>query len=267
MKGVILAAGFGARLDPLTRDRPKPLVPLLERPLIDYTIEAFVQCGFTELGVILGHNGRVLQHYLGDGSRYGLAIHCLHNHLYPRGNATSILAARDFVGQEPFVVSMSDHLISPQILSTLLSHIHIADHSVLCVDFEAKAAPLLNDATKVWLARDGYVVRIGKGLKRWHAVDVGVFLFQPRILDHIVEMLHHCDGPYTITRAVRRMIAHGDRLGTCDVSGHFWLDIDTWEDLIYARKVLRIGLSRLDLQASELSEEGIYANRYFGQSA
>ena len=71
MKGVILAAGAGTRLEPLTRELPKPLVSVLGRPLIDYTIEAFARAGFSRLAVVTGHNGHVLRRYLDDGSRYG----------------------------------------------------------------------------------------------------------------------------------------------------------------------------------------------------
>lgn len=246
MKGVIVAAGLGHRLSPLTWHCPKPLLSVLGRPLIDYTIEAFVRSGFRELGVVVGYNGAMLRHYLEDGVRYDIAIRCLRNDRYPRGNATSVYAARAFVADEPFVLSMADHLISPRILSTLLSR-PWATH-VLCVDREVRASAPLDDATKVWLDEHGRVRRIGKHLKRWHAVDMGVFLFQSRVFDHIYDLQHDSDGQCSITDLARRMIAHGDDLYTCDVSGAFWLDVDTWDDLVYARKLLGLGLGLEQLE-------------------
>ena len=121
MKGVIVAAGLGLRLSPLTENCPKPLLPVQGRPLIDHTIEAFARAGFEELGIVLGHNEAMLACYLRESSNHGIAVCCLHNEQYQRGNGTSIYAARVFVGNEPFVVSMADHLISPQILSALLA--------------------------------------------------------------------------------------------------------------------------------------------------
>jgi len=247
MKGVIVAAGLGQRLSPLTRYCPKPLLSILERPLIDYTIEAFIRAGFEELGIVLGYNGDILQHYLEDSARYGIAIYCLHNGLYLHGNATSVQAARPFVGGEPFVMAMADHLISPRILSTLLARPWTTH--VLCVDRLVRGGAALHDATKVWLDEQGRVQRIGKHLKRWHAVDVGVFLFQPRVFDHFWDLSGHMDGQCTITGLARRMIAHGDDLHTCDVSGAFWLDVDTQDDLIYARRVLSVGLAQEALMA------------------
>ncbi len=234
MKGVILAAGAGTRLEPLTRELPKPLVPVLGRPLIDYTIEAFARAGFSQLAVVTGHNGNALRRYLDDGSRYGLRIRCLPNSRYSLGNATSIFASQPFVQNEPFVVAMADHMISAVILKRLLAC--SGSSHTLCVDRLAYAPPQINDATKVWVDELGFVTRIGKNVAQWNAVDTGVFLFAPRIFSHIAA------GPQndvcSITRTVRRMISRGDPMRTCDVSGAFWLDVDTPEDLKYARTAL-----------------------------
>jgi len=235
MKGVIIAAGAGTRLKSLTREIPKPLVSVLGRPLIDYTIEAFVQAGFTRLCVVVGHKGHLLLRYLGDGRRYGIRIRCLPNAHYRLGNATSILASRPFVRDEPFVVAMADHMISAAILKRLLAC--AGQSHTLCVDRQAQAPPQVNDATKVWVDDQGFVVHIGKKLTRWNAIDAGVFALNPSIFYHISACLH--DDLCSITRTIRRLIARGDHLKTCDISGAFWLDVDTPEDLRYASTVLR----------------------------
>ncbi len=103
MKAVILASGVGTRLQSLTRDLPKPRVPVLGRCLVEYTIEAFVQAGFERLGVVMGYMGHMLPRHLGNGHRYGIRINYLGNPDYRRGNATSILASCQYVKGEPFV--------------------------------------------------------------------------------------------------------------------------------------------------------------------
>jgi choline kinase len=250
MKGVIVAAGLGQRLSPLTRHQPKPLVSVLERPLIDYTIEAFALTGFQELGVVLGHNSEIVQRYLQDSARYGIDIYCLQNGQYLRGNATSVYAARAFVGGEPFIVAMADHLVSPRILRELL--VHSWTTHALCVDRQTRAGPALPDATKVLLAKDGRVQRIGKRLRRWHAVDVGVFLFWPRVFEHLSDLQRRSNRRCSITRLVRHMTALRDDLYACDVSGAFWLDVDTQDDLIFARRVLSVGLATAGLPQGQL---------------
>jgi choline kinase len=230
---------------------------MLGRPLIDYTIEAFVQAGFTRLGVVVGHKGHLLRRYLGDGRRYGIRIQCLPNAHYWQGNATSILASQPFVQDEPFVVSMADHMISAAILKRLLAC--AGRGHMLCVDRQAHAPPQVNDATKVWVDERGHIVHIGKELIHWNAIDVGVFRFTPRIFHHISTCLQ--DDLCSITRTVRWMIACGDPLNTCDVSGAFWLDVDTPDDLRYACTELR----RRQLAAT-VRRKG-HASSDFGPSA
>jgi choline kinase len=178
----------------------------------------------------------MLAEYLRD-HRYGMRIRCLLNSDYKRGNGSSIYAAREFAGGRPFVVAMADHMISSEILQRLLST--PVQGAMLCVDRQAQASPQPNDATRVWVDEKGLILRIGKTLKHWNAVDVGVFLFRrsifPLLADLMEDETQHC----TVTRGARRLIASEEGLSACDVSGCFWLDVDTPDDLAYARQALR----------------------------
>jgi choline kinase len=236
MRGVILAAGGGTRLASLTVGRPKPLVPVLGRRPLDYTLEAFAQAGIKEMGLVVGYRGGMLAEYLRT-HRYGMRIRCLLNSDYKRGNGSSIYAAREFAGREPFVVAMADHMISSEILQRLLST--PVQGAMLCVDRQAQAPPQLNDATRVWVDEKGFILRMGKTLEHWNAVDVGVFLFRRTIFPLLANLMEDETRPCTVTRAVRRLIASGEGLRACDVSGYFWLDVDTPDDLAYARQALR----------------------------
>lgn len=236
MRGVILAAGEGTRLASLTADRPKPLVSVLGHPLLDYTLEAFAEAGFREVGLVVGYRGRMLAEYLRD-HRCGMRIRCLLNSDYKRGNGSSIYAAREFAGGNPFVVAMADHMISSEILQRLLST--PVQGAMLCVDRQAQASPQLDDATRVWVDEKGSILRVGKALEHWNGVDVGVFLFRRTIFPLLADLMEDETRPCTVTRAVRGLIASGEGLRACDVSGCFWLDVDTPYDLAYARQALR----------------------------
>ncbi|HID87639.1 MAG TPA: phosphocholine cytidylyltransferase family protein [Anaerolineae bacterium] len=244
MKGVILAAGDGTRLAPLTLDRPKPLVPVLGRPLLDYTLDAFVAVGITDLVLVVGYMEEMIRRWVGDGHRYGARVTYVSNPDYELENAISLYAARQAVPDQPFILSMADHMISPQILAHLLAMGD--DHDTLCIDRLAQASPQVNDATRVWVAGQGgagFITRIGKGIEPWNAVDVGVFLFTPAIFAAIEALLHTGRRSPNISQSVTRLIESGHGLRACDVSGAFWMDVDTLEDLRYAEQVLR---SRLE---------------------
>jgi len=237
MKGVILAAGDGTRLVPLTLNCPKPLLPVLGRPLLDYTIGAFVEAGLRELVLVIGYKGEMIRHYVGDGSRYGAGVEYAFNPDYQLGNALSVYAAQEVVGDEPFLLAMADHMISPHILKALLATQD--GHDTLCVDRQAHAPPQVNDATRVWVNGKGFITRIGKGIEPWNAIDTGVFLFTPRIFAAISHLPRAGDEGCGISDAITWLIEKGHRMRACDVSGAFWMDVDTLDDLRYVEQIMR----------------------------
>jgi len=251
MKGVILAAGDGTRLAPLTLTCPKPLLPVSGRPMLDYTIEAFVTAGIEELVLVVGYKAEKIQRHVGDGSRYGARVEYAFNPDYHLGNALSVYAAREVVGDESFVLAMSDHMISHRILTALLAKQNGWD--TLCVDHLAHAPPQVNDATKVWVDERGFITRIGKRIYRWNAIDAGVFLFTPRIFGAIAHLPRAGDEGCGISDAVTWLIEKGPGMRACDVSGAFWMDVDTLEDLRYVEQILR--------SQSEVGHEGCGSSR------
>ncbi len=236
MKGVILAAGDGTRLAPLTNNRPKPLVPVLGRPLIEYTLNSFAQVGIRELIIVIGYRGEMIAKEIGDGSRYGVKVSYAPNPHYKGGNGTSIHAARPLLADEAFVLAMADHMIASSLLKKLLDKGEIDD--TLCVDRTAKAPPQVKDATKVWVNDAGLITQIGKELEHWNAIDTGVFLFTPRIFPIVADLMEKHNGCCSVTDAVRRLIRQKG-MRACDVSGAFWMDVDTLADLQYVERLLR----------------------------
>jgi len=237
MKGVILAAGSGTRLAPLTLNIPKPLISVLGHPLIDYTISAFVEVGIVELIIVIGYKEAMIREWVGDGSRYGARVEYAFNLNYTLRNAVSLYAAQQMVGEDPFVLTMADHMISPRILSTLLSFTVTED--ALCVDQSAKAPPQLNDATKVLIDEKGYILRIGKRIKKWNAIDTGVFLLTPTVFTAISHLMGKKRQGPNLSQCINWLIRRGGKVRACDVSGCFWMDVDTWEDLRYVERILK----------------------------
>lgn len=111
MKGLVLAGGKGTRLRPLTYTRPKPMVPVANRPLIRHVIEDLASAGITDIGVVLGNHGRkAIKSYLGDGSEFGVDITYIVQG-NPLGIAHAVACAEKFVEKEPFIVYLSDNLL------------------------------------------------------------------------------------------------------------------------------------------------------------
>lgn len=108
MKAMILAAGRGERLRPLTDHTPKPLLPVAGKPLIEYTIDALVTAGFCELVINHAHLGHKLVSALGNGSKYGANIAFSDEGDDPLETAGGIINALPLLGDAPFLVVNGD---------------------------------------------------------------------------------------------------------------------------------------------------------------
>ena len=235
MRAVILAAGDGGRLRPLTDTRPKVLLPIRERPLITYPLAALISEGITDIAVVVGYRARqvmdTLPPWVPDAR-----IEFIYNPAYLGGNAVSLGAARDFVGDEPFVLCMGDHIIHGNVVAGLL-----AAHDalvVLGIDSAASLDSQLNDATRVLVDDDGRLLRIGKGLETWNAVDIGVFRLRPEIFVTLDRLYERHGDELELNDLMQFLASHAPPVATCDVDGLYWTDVDTVEDYRSAEETL-----------------------------
>ncbi len=228
MRGVILAAGDGGRLRPYTDTTPKTLILLRGRPLIWYPLSAMVKAGITEIGVVVGHKAQEVMDGVMEWTPPGVRLEYVYNPEFNGGNAVSVRAARDFVGGDDFMLSMGDHIIEPSIAARVAG---APPHpAVLGVDSAASMPGQISDATRVFVDGAGRLMRIGKRLRRWNAVDVGFFRFQPSVFETFDRLYEEEGEELELTQVMRRLAAGEERVRACDIQGRFWSDIDTLED-------------------------------------
>jgi len=238
MKGVILAAGSGARLSRYHAALPKLLLPVAGRPIIGYTLDAFHQAGVKDVAIVIGYRGNVLKDWIGDGSQYGLNVEYVFNKDYMLGNATSVFVARSFVKDEPFLLSMAVHMICSGLLGRLVNI--QGSVNALAVDY-ACTSRHMEEGTRVLVTDDGLITRIGKDLLQWNGIDAGAFRLTSDIFNAIDDEFTKKRTQYELSQAVTSMIHLETPLLACDISGCFWHDMDTWEDLEFVRHVLDEG--------------------------
>jgi len=212
---------------------PKVLLDVAGWPLIHYPISALRLAGVEEITVVVGHNAVKVERFL---SELYPEIRFLYNANYRWGNALSIGVVRVFVEDNPFVVCMGDHPISNRIVENMLSSSW--NGTVLCVDPEATQPAQLNEATRVLVNDDGYIVRIGKDLQLWNAIDTGVFKMTPDVFP-VIDLLTNRQGMNIgISDVVRHMCVNGWPFSTCDVEGEFWSDVDTLDDYVAIKRMM-----------------------------
>ena len=141
----------------------------------------------------------------------------------------SVLRAREYV-DEPFILLMSDHLFDPEILVKLRRMPVEQDEAVLCVDTGLDGIFDMEDATKV-MTQNRRVVKIGKELADFNAVDTGIFLCSPFLFSALEQSI--AEGEGSLSGGIRVLAERGS-MRTADIDGAFWLDVDTPEAHVHA---------------------------------
>ena len=161
MKGLILSGGKGTRLRPLTYTSAKQLVPIANKPVLFYGIEAIAEAGIRDIGIVVGDTHAEIRAAVGDGSRWGVRVTYIEQDA-PRGLAHAVKISQEFIGQDPFVMYLGDNLLDKGIT-----------HFVEEFGREQPAAQILltkvPDPQMFGVAelRDGQVVRLVEKPKEW----------------------------------------------------------------------------------------------------
>jgi choline kinase len=233
-KGIILAAGDGDRLGSLTAICPKVLLPVNgKEQLIRYPIEALAAAGVSDIAIVVGYLGDSVIEALGNGDDFGVRLQYVYNSDYLGGNAISVYKAREWVQEDPAVLCMGDHVIDGEIVKRLLDRLTV--NETLCVDYMLAHHHELAEATKVTVDSAGYIKDIGKDLVYWDALDTGVFLLTENFFQALNELVQYHGTDVEISDVIRFLVGWGHPFDTCDVSGCFWADVDTKEDLDLVR--------------------------------
>jgi mannose-1-phosphate guanylyltransferase/phosphomannomutase len=183
MKAMILAAGVGSRLDPLTRNVPKPMVPIVNRPVMEHIVELLKRHGFNEIMVNLYYLGEQIETHFGDGSRWGVRIHySKEDRLW--GDAGSVKRCEHFF-DDTFVVIGGDDITDLDL--TRLLRYHKEKHAIATI-----ALSLVDDPSEYGIALLNERGRITRFLEKprgevifSNAANTGVYVFEPEIFDLI----------------------------------------------------------------------------------
>src|SRR5918997_174006 len=114
-KGLILSGGAGTRLRPITHTSAKQLVPVANKPVLFYGIEALVEAGINDIGMVVGETQAEIRAAVGDGSRWGARVTFIEQDA-PRGLAHAVQISEPFIGDEPFVMYLGDNLLNKGIV-------------------------------------------------------------------------------------------------------------------------------------------------------
>ena len=239
MKGLILSGGKGTRLRPLTYTSAKQLVPIANKPVLFYGIEAMADAGIRDIGIVVGDTQAEIRAAVGDGSKWGVRVMYIEQDA-PRGLAQAVKISETFIGRDPFVMYLGDNLLNKGITQ------FVQDFSR-----DAPAAQILlarvPDPQMFGVAelRDGKVVRLVEKPKEPigdHAL-VGVYMFGPQVFESVNRIRPSFRNELEITDAIQDLIDRGLTVRPQVVEG-WWKDTGKLEDMLEANRLILDTLER-----------------------
>ena len=233
MKGLILSGGKGTRLRPLTYTSAKQLVPVANKPVLFYGIEAIAEAGIRDIGIVVGDTHAEIRAAVGDGSRWGVRVEYIEQDA-PRGLAHAVKISRDYIGDEPFVMYLGDNLLNKGITQFVR-------------DFESQkpAAQILltrvPDPQMFGVAQleNGKVVRLVEKPKEpiGDLALVGVYMFGPEVFESVNRIKPSFRNELEITDAIQDLIDRGFIVRPYIVDG-WWKDTGKLEDMLEANRLI-----------------------------
>jgi glucose-1-phosphate thymidylyltransferase len=234
LKGLILSGGAGTRLRPITHTSAKQLVPVANKPVLFYGIEALVDAGVTEIGIIIApETGGEIRDAAGDGSQFGAEITYILQDK-PAGLAHAVLTAEEFLGDSSFVMYLGDNLLADG-LRGLVAAFREAEPDALIL-----LTPVSDPSSYGVAELDGEkVVRLVEKPKDppSNLALVGVYLFRPSIFEAARALEPSWRGEYEITEAIQSLIEDGHKVQSEVVSG-WWKDTGQLADMLEANRLV-----------------------------
>ena len=245
MKALVLAGGAGTRLRPITHTSAKQLLPVANKPVLFYGLEAIRDAGITDVGLVVGDTAEAIKAALGDGSAFGLRTTFIRQEA-PLGLAHAVLVARDFLGEDDFVMYLGDNFIvggiTPLVQEFRSEH---PDAQILLTQ-----VPDPREFGVAELDATGQVIGLEEKPEQPKSdlALVGVYIFSPAVHEAVRNLKPSWRGELEITEAIQWLIEHGNKVRSSVISG-YWKDTGNVADMLE--------VNRLVLETAEPRQDGI----------
>jgi glucose-1-phosphate thymidylyltransferase len=239
MKALILAGGAGTRLRPITHTSAKQLVPVANKPILFYGIEAMAAAGITEIGIIVGDTRAEVMSAVGDGGAFGVKVTYIPQDA-PLGLAHCVLIAQPFLGDDDFVMYLGDNLLEQDLAAFVRAFESArASSTPPAAQILLKKVPDPHRFGIATLDADGRVVQLVEkpADPPSDLALVGVYLFDKTIHDAVAAIEPSDRGELEITDAIQWLIDQGNTV-RCELLSGWWIDTGKLTPLLEANRLL-----------------------------
>ena len=243
IQAVVLAAGEGRRLTPLTNRRPKPMIPVANKPLLEYIVEAVAAAGVETITLVVGYNQERIRNYFADGDDWGVTITYVEQ-ATQLGTGHAVLQAESAVDR-PFVVLNGDRIVEPAIIERVAAAVRDDTHPVITtttVETPREYGVITGDGetvTNIEEKPDGPV--------ETNQINAGIYGFSPAFFETI--RTTHTNGELTLTAALNEHAREHGSIERLSYTGQ-WLEVSNLWDL------LRVNAGLIETEATAHSEDG-----------
>jgi bifunctional UDP-N-acetylglucosamine pyrophosphorylase/glucosamine-1-phosphate N-acetyltransferase len=252
MKAVILAAGEGVRLRPLTQYRPKCMIPLASKPLLEHLLLSLKVNGIEDIHIITGYRKEMIHNYFRDGRAFGVNLTYVEQPELS-GTANAIRFSEEYIGDEDFLLLYGDLLIDPSVVKKTLQK--YAETKVITLSVTTVEDPHRYGIVKIEKEQVIKIVEKPKSKKFGNLANVGVYVFSKKIFKTIHKTTKSQRKEFEITDTLNLLIKEGVPLAHVEIDPRTWLDVGRPWDLLEAnRRVLK--QSRLENKGEV--EKGAY---------
>ncbi|POZ87941.1 glucose-1-phosphate thymidylyltransferase [Petrotoga sibirica] len=262
MKALILCAGKGTRLRPLTFTNAKPLIPIANKPTIMYSLEKIRDAGVTEIGLVVNsENIEDFKKVLGDGSQLGIKLsYIIQEH--PKGLAHAVKVSKEFLGNDDFIMYLGDNLINFD-LKNFIDQFKQGNYEsfilLTSVDNPSQFGIAVMEDSKVTK-----VVEKPKDAPSNLAI-IGVYIFTPKVFEAIQNIQPSWRGELEITDAIQWLIDNSKNVGAHIVEG-WWKDTGKPEDLIEANRTILSTLKERKIEGEIRSDSSVQGMVHMGKN-
>jgi len=258
MKALILAGGKGTRLRPITHTSAKQLVPVANKPILFYAIEAIRDAGISDIGIIVGDTAPEVEAAVGNGDKFGVKVTYIPQDA-PLGLAHAVKISQDFMGDEPFVMYLGDNLLSGGITD------FVEDFKKGDYDSQILLTQVKNPREFGVAELDGDRI-VGLEEKPENPKSdfalVGVYMFTSKIFEATEKISPSARGELEITDAIQYLIENNFVVNSHIVEG-WWKDTGKLEDMLDANRMILTGMATR-VESKQLEDSEFHGHVHLG---